>query len=225
MKKPPTSSIWVIIPGLNEQKYIGQVLEKVAKYTQNVIVIDDGSTDNFAKIARKYTPHVISHSVNLGKGAALKTGCEYAFNQLDASAVVFMDSDDQHDPSELSLFIKEFASGHDVVFGVRAFDQNMPLIRIMSNRLVSLLIYLMFGTYVPDIPSGYKGLSRLGYQKVKWNATDYAVELEIAVKVAKYKLNFATIPVKTIYHDLQRGMTPLDTVSIMWQLLIWRLTL
>lgn len=217
--------IFVIIPGLNEQKYISKVLKKVGKFTQNIIVVDDGSTDKMARLARKYTPHVLSHAINLGKGAALKTGCEYAFTVMKAQAVIFMDSDDQHHPKHLQQFESLLQHKHQVVFGVRAFDSRMPLFRIMLNRLASVLILFLFGDYIPDIPSGYKALTRKAYKRLKWDATDYAVEMEIAAKTAKYNIKFATIPIETIYHDFDRGMTILDTMRMMTKIVRWKISL
>lgn len=142
-------SIWVIIPAYNEQKYITQVLKKVKKFTPNIVVVDDGSQDQTTSIAKKFTPHVLQHELNIGKGAALKTGCEYAFFHLGADAVVFMDSDDQHDPAELPKFYEAFANGSGVVFGVRDFNRQMPLARIVMNRLASALILFIFGSFIP----------------------------------------------------------------------------
>lgn len=217
-------NIWVIIPGMNEEKYVATVLKKVRLQTNNIIFVDDGSKDKTASIAKKYTDHVLSHSVNLGKGAALKTGCEYAFKTLKADAVVFMDSDDQHDPTELPLFFKELQN-NSVVFGVRAFDDKMPLIRIMGNRIASVLIYFLFGSYIPDIPSGFKAMTANAYKQLAWNSSDYAVEMEIAAKTAKYKKRFAVVQIKTIYHDLERGMTILDTLRMITKILSWRISL
>lgn len=217
-------NIWIVIPGLNEEKYIATVLSKVKKQTDNIIVVDDGSADNMSHIARRYTPHVLSHSINLGKGAALKTGCEYAFYTVGADAVIFMDSDDQHDPEEL-IFFHEALETSDVVFGVRSFDEKMPLIRIMMNRLASAVIFFLFGSYIPDIPSGYKAISKKAFKKLKWNSTDYAVEMEIAARTAKYKVPYSTIQIKTIYHDFERGMTILDTIRMITKILSWRISL
>ena len=224
MVKKTKDNTWIIIPGLNEEKYISTVLRKVSKQTKNIIVVDDGSTDSMRKIAKKYTNHVLSHSINLGKGAALKTGCEYAFKTLGAKAVIFMDSDDQHDPEELPLFMKALETS-DVVFGVRSFDEKMPLGRIIGNRMASVIIYFLFGRYIPDIPSGYKAFTKKAYKKLIWNSTDYSVEMEIAAKTAKSKINYATISIKTIYHDFERGMTILDTVRMITKILSWRISL
>lgn len=217
--------IFVIIPGLNEQKYISKVLKKVSKVTKNIIVVDDGSTDKMAQLAKKYTPHVLTHAINLGKGAALKTGCEYAFTVMKAQGVIFMDSDDQHHPKHLEQFESLLHQKHQVVFGVRAFDSRMPLFRIILNRLASVLILFLFGDYIPDIPSGYKAMTKAAYKKLHWNAADYSVEMEIAAKTAKYHIKYATIPIETIYHDLERGMTILDTMRMMTKIVSWKISL
>lgn len=218
-------NIWVVIPGYNESKYIEKVLKKTLTFTKNIIFVDDGSKDETVKLAEKYLKYVLVHPVNLGKGAALKTGSEFAFKKLNADAVIFMDSDDQHDPKELDLFIEKLEHNSDVVFGVRSFDKNMPLIRIAMNRLASYFILLLFGTYIPDIPSGFKALSKNAYKKVVWKSRDYSVELELAVKVAKYKIHFSTVDIRTVYHDLDRGMTILDVMRMITNILTWRISL
>ena len=223
-KKWPTN-VWVVIPGYNEAKYVTQVLKKVSNYTNNVIFVDDGSSDNTVTLAKAHTQHVLSHITNLGKGAALKTGCEYAFNSLDAEAVVFMDSDDQHDPQELWLFVEKLREGYEMVFGVRPLNTAMPVIRRLANASISLVIWALFGKYIADIPSGYKALSKKAYSVLQWQASDYAVEMEIAARVAKEKVHYTEIMVTTIYHDLDRGMTFLDAFKIIWQLVAWRFIL
>jgi polyprenyl-phospho-N-acetylgalactosaminyl synthase len=216
------SKIWVIIPAFNESKYIQPVLKKVLNVWPQVVVVDDGSSDDTYQQAAGVASHVLRHKVNLGKGSALKTGSEYAFSELDAEGVIFFDADDQHDPSLIPAFA-EHLERTPVVFGVRAFTNEMPLIRIMMNRLASVIILLFFGKYVPDIPSGYKALTKQAYDKINWQSTDYAVEMEIAARVAQHKLPFAEVPIPTIYHDLERGMTVLDIVHMIEKLLLWRI--
>lgn len=213
------------MPGLNEQAYINKVLKKTTKYTKNIIFVDDGSTDSTAIIAQKVIKHVLVHPVNLGKGAALKTGTEYAFKNLNADAVIFMDSDDQHDPKDLGLFKTKLNQDSQVVFGVRSFNKNMPLARILMNRFASFFILLIFGRYIPDIPSGYKALSKKAYEKVVWESRDYTIELELAVKVARHNIPFTTVDIKTVYHDLDRGMTILDVLRMITNIISWRFSI
>jgi glycosyltransferase involved in cell wall biosynthesis len=218
-------NIFVIIPGFNEQTYLGKVLDKVTKLVgKKVIYVDDGSTDSSAKVASKYTSHVLVHETNLGKGAALLTGCEYAFHSLKADAVIFMDSDDQHDAEHLPEFIA-LLNKYDVVFGVRNLGANMPLLRFLGNKFASVLLNVLYGAYIADIPSGYKALTHKAFKKVKWKSSGYEVETEIAVRVAQHKIPFGIVEIKSIYHDTDKGMTLIDALHITFSLLQWRIGL
>ncbi len=218
------SDIWVLIPAYNEEKYIENVLREVLTYTDNIIVVSDGSSDATGILAGKHAPVVVEHEINLGKGAALKTGCEYAFHHLAAKAVIFLDSDLQHDPSELPRFYEALKSW-DVVFGVRVFSTQMPLLRSIFNRVASVLIWLLFGYYIPDIPCGYKAMKKTAYERLAWESRDYAVETEIAARTARNKIPFKTLTVRTIYHDFDRGMTFLDTLNVLLKIASWRFSL
>jgi glycosyltransferase involved in cell wall biosynthesis len=218
-----SSKIWIVIPANNEEKYLETVLTKVRAFTNNIIVVDDGSQDKTLSIAKKHAKHVLHHQVNLGKGAALKTGCDFAFNTKKATSVIVMDSDDQHDPAELPLFEKALQK-NEIVFGVRGF-QGMPKIRAIGNTLLSALVAILFGMYIPDILSGYKAFTQKAYQNIRWESSAYGVELEIAVRVAKTKTEYETVAIATIYHDLDRGMTLLDALGILAHIISWRISL
>jgi len=84
------SSIIVVIPAYNEARYIGKFLDELLLHTKNIVVVDDGSRDRTCEIAESRGVKCLSHMVNLGKGAALKTGCDYAFKHLGAKSVIIM---------------------------------------------------------------------------------------------------------------------------------------
>lgn len=217
-------NIWIVIPGYNEHKYISTVLAKVRSFHNQVIYVDDGSTDNSAEIALQATPNVLVHPINLGKGAALKTGCDYAFEVCDADAVIMMDADDQHDPAHIPTFIQALQEGNPLVLGIRDHQQ-MPFFRRAFNQLSSELVKYLYGQYVPDIPSGYKAFTKDAYQQLRWEAKTYEVEMEIAVRAAKMHVSFVTLPIATIYHDFSRGMTMLDVLSALGHIITWRIGL
>lgn len=217
-------NVFIIIPGHNEQEYVSTVLSKVKAIHPHLIFVDDGSTDTTAALAKAHTKHVLIHETNLGKGAALKTGCEYAFTTLKADAVIFMDADDQHDPKEIPKFIAQLAN-YDVVFGVRKMGANMPLSRFLGNKFASVLLNILYGGYIPDIPSGYKALTAAGYRKVKWKSSGYEVETEIAMRVTKEQVPYAMIEIEAIYHDTDKGMTLIDGIHICRCLLEWKVGL
>lgn len=219
------SDIWLVIPVFNEAKYLEKVLAKITKITNNYLIVDDGSSDQSVEIAKKFTKQILIHKLNLGKGAALKTGSDYAFKYLKAKAVIFIDSDNQHNPEEVNNFYQKFSEGAQIIFGERKMDSKMPLLRIIGNRFASFLVYLFFGQYIPDIPSGFKGLTQESYSKVRWKDIGYGVELEIAARVAKYKIPYTVVPISTIYHDMERGMDILDVFRICLKLLNLKITI
>lgn len=217
--------IVVIIPGFNEEKYLAKVLDDVLKVTKNIVYVDDGSTDNSLEIAKKKLTHVLRHEVNLGKGAALKTGCEYVFGNLKADAVVFMDSDGQHKASDLPLFFTSLKKGTQVVFGVRRFSPQMPIVRLIGNKSASIFLNLLFHKYIPDIPSGFKAITKKAYSSLKWKASGYEVEIEIAARVSRYNIPFSVIEIETIYYDVNKGMNLLDGLIVLKFLIQLKLTL
>jgi hypothetical protein len=114
--------------------------------------------------------------------------------------------------------------GNEVVFGIRDLHE-MPVLRRTANLFASVLVWLFFGMYLPDIPSGYKAFTRSAYQFLAWQSSGYSVEMEIAVRMARYRLPHSYITIPTIYHDMARGMTMLDVLSMIGQVASWRFTL
>lgn len=216
---------YIVIPGYNEARYLATVLKDVSAYTKNVIFVDDGSRDETNSIARKYLKHVVTHDVNLGKGAAMKSGAEYAFAALGADSVIFMDADSQHSAKELPKFFAELKAGAEIVFGVRTFRSNVPLLRLVGNRFESILFNLLFKNYIPDIPSGFKAMSKSAYRKIIWSSPGYEVETEIAVRTVKHHIPYRVVEIDMIYHDADKGMTPLDAVHIGKKLVQWKIGL
>jgi len=212
--------ITVVVPAYNESRYIGRFLDSLLPVTKNIIVVDDGSRDKTKEIVESKGVKCLSHMVNLGKGAALKTGCDYAFNN-GADAVVIMDGDDQHVPGDLKLFEKALKTGANIVLGVRTLDAHFPLFRMLGNKSLSILINLCFGKYIADIPSGFKAMTKKAYKDLTWHSTNYEVETEIAVRIAKSKLNFVEVPISTVYHDKDYGFNLLDAARIILKIPFW----
>jgi glycosyltransferase involved in cell wall biosynthesis len=213
--------LYVVVPAYNESRFIGRFLDKLTKKTNNILVIDDGSRDRTTDIVKSKGIKVLTHITNLGKGAALKTGCEYAFNRLGADGVIIMDGDDQHDVSDIAQFTKALREGAQVVLGVRAMDSRMPLTRLLGNRFTSVLINVLFGRYISDVPSGFKAMTKSTYKNLLWHSSGYEVETEIAVRIAKSKIKYVEIPINTIYHGKEYGFNLIDAIRIIIKIPYW----
>lgn len=222
MKNNIKDTDWVIMPGYNEEKNIASAISDVLKFTKNLIVVDDGSSDKTEEISKKICNHVLRHKINLGKGAALKTGVEYAIKQ-GATRVAFIDSDGQHEAKELPRFFSQLESGNDIVFGYRKLNKKMPLTFRIGNFVLSFGIYFLFHIKLQDTQSGYRAMSLDAYKKIKWKATDYSVESEMIANAGKNKLKYSEIPISTIYHDVNKGTTVFNGIKIMLDMLKHRL--
>ncbi len=215
---------YVIIPGHNEEKNIGQVIEKAKKLAaaSRIVVVDDGSHDGTAAEAKKHGVIVIRHIINLGKGAALRTGSQYSLSK-GAEALVFMDSDGQHDPEDIPRLLGALKDS-SIVFTFRERkSENMPLVKKFGNTFIDMVMQLLFHINVKDSQCGYKAMRKEAYEKLQLMSNDYSIESEIAAKTGKYRLKFAQLPIKTIYADRYKGTTVFDGVKIVLKMLWWRM--
>ncbi|HIH11079.1 TPA: glycosyltransferase family 2 protein [Candidatus Woesearchaeota archaeon] len=213
--------IVVVIPAYNEEKYIGAVVEEVKKYVPNVIVIDDGSRDRTAEIAKQHKVILIRHSTNLGKGAALRNGCDFAIKK-GAKALVVLDADGQHDPSKIPEFLGKL-SEFGLVFGYRELSTTMPFILRFGNRFISKSTHILYGISLRDTQSGYRAFTAETYPTIRWESSDYGMESEMIAKAGKHRLKYAEIPIQTIYADKYKGTTVIDGIKIVMKMVWWRL--
>lgn len=215
--------ISVVIPAYNEVKRIGNVLEDLRVMKLPVIVIDDGSKDKTSEVARNYPVTLVRHKINLGKGAALKTGCLLAFSR-GAEGVIMMDSDGQHKVSDLDFFKRALEEDNmDIVFGSRNLSLGVPFVRFMGNKFASVLLSVFFGVYVSDAICGFRALSKKAFYKIDWQMSGYGVETEMVVKTAVHKLRHCEVPVETVYYDKFKGVTILDALSVLFSVIKWRI--
>lgn len=211
----------VIIPAYNEGKTIFEVVTKTKKFAQNILVIDDGSLDHTASEAARAGAVVLQHKVNLGKGAALKTGCDYAVQQ-GAQKIVTLDADGQHDPKEIPSFLSALEL-YDIAFGSRKKPQSMPAVLKFGNKVLTKSLQILYGLRVQDSQCGYRSFRADAYKNIRWEATDYYVETEMAIRAGRKKLKHTTIPIETIYANKYKGTTVLDGVTIVAKMIGWKL--
>lgn len=216
--------ISVVIPAYNEQERLINLLPRLKSYKLPVIVVDDGSTDKTTQTAKKYTHLVLTHRVNLGKGAALKTGVEYAFIS-GAEAVIVMDADGQHQVQDLVKFINALNQNYEVVIGCREFNRSVPIIRFLGNKLATHTVNFLFGIFISDLLCGYRAFTQKAYKKIKWNSSGYGVETEMVALIGKRKVKYCIVPVEMIYLDRFKGVTIFDALFLFGHVLYWRFAL
>ncbi len=213
----------ILIPAYNEGKTITEVISKTKKFSSDIIVVDDGSKDDTSKQAKKAGAIVLQHKINLGKGAALKTGCDYAVKS-GAHKIIVIDADGQHDPQEIPKMLQAL-DDHDIVFGCRKIPHSMPLVLRFGNKVISKTLHLLYNINVEDSQCGYRAFTAEAYHKIRWEAPDYYVETEMAIRAGRKKLKYTMIPIETIYADRYKGTTVLDGVSIVGKMMgrrLWR---
>lgn len=220
-KRKEKNKIFVVIPAYNEGLRVDEVIKGVKKFTQNIIVVDDGSSDKTSEVAKKTGAMVFRHKINLGQGAARMTGCEAAW-KLGAETIITLDSDGQHNPVHLPKFIKKLNAGYEIVLGQRDFRSGAPLVRRLGNKLGSILIRIFFGINIPDLGCGFRAFTKSAYNKVKWDSlVRYGSETEMVARIGKNKLKYTLVPIETIYIDKYKGMTILDTIGILFNIPRW----
>ncbi|MEK6869625.1 MAG: glycosyltransferase family 2 protein [Nanoarchaeota archaeon] len=213
--------VFAVIPAYNEEKHIFKIVKKTKKYVDKVVVVDDGSRDKTREMAGKGKAIVLRHLVNLGKGAALKTGCDYAVKN-SAGFIIAIDADAQHNPESIPRFL-EMLKDRDIVLGYRKLNRKMPFILKFGNWFINKTIRFLYGVKIRDSQCGYRAFTAKAYKKLRWKASDYSMESEMIAKMGKYKLSYAEIPIATIYSDRYKGTTVLDGIKIVFNLLIWKL--
>lgn len=204
----------VLLPAFNEGLNIGRLIEKIAHFVPDVIVVDDGSTDSTSECALDKGAHVIRHSRRLGKGAALRSGFEYILKK-GYDAVITMDSDNQHDPQEIPKFIKSLKdSSSGIIVGNRMLEKvKMPLLRKITNMAMSFILSLFMKQFVPDTQCGFRLIRKEVLSKINLTSRNFEIESEILIKAKQKNFEIESIPIKTIYLNKKSHINPLlDTL-------------
>lgn len=216
----------VIIPAYNEEKNIRQVISGVKKYTNNIIVIDDGSADRTSQIAKMTGAKVYRHLINRGLGGALGTGIRAALLE-EADIIVTLDADGQHDPDEIPKLIKPIIDGEtDFVVGSRFLErQPMPIFRRFGNYFYNLITWLLFGTLTSDSQSGMRVFNRNVAEKIEIFTSGMEVSSEIFAEIKYHKLKIKEVPIRAIYtsYSLSKGQGFFVGLKTLIKLLILKL--
>ncbi len=195
------SFVSVIIPAYNEEKTVGGVIEGTAQIMEiygipyEIIVINDGSTDNTEKIALSTRlATVLSNKINCGKGYCLRKALPYAKGDI----IVTLDSDGEHKPKEIPDLITPIFQGNDVVSGSRFLCNGQEVtskIHRLGNSLFNVAIMALTGSTITDSQTGFRAMRRDTLDKLNLESSGYEIETEIAVKSLRNGFNFKEVPI------------------------------
>jgi len=189
-----------LVPAFNEAEHIANVVRRTRPHADEVVVIDDGSADATAQLAREAGATVLRHEQNRGKGGAILTALDY-FQKSDAGYAVFLDADGQHDPAEIPKFVQAACeAGVGMVIGTRMqHTEGMPLIRRCANWLTSWITSKLARERVPDSQCGYRLLCRAVLPDLKLSTAHFETETEMLIQAGRAGHRIVSVSIATIY--------------------------
>jgi glycosyltransferase involved in cell wall biosynthesis len=215
------------IPAYNESKMIGEVIRAIPKYIDkvgrpSVVVVDDGSLDSTGREAEKVGVLVITHVINRGLGGAIKTIFRYA-KKYNYDILVTLDSDGQHDPSEISKLARPILDKKaDVVIGTRwQNNSHFPLSRMLINFMANIITFLTYGIWSTDSQSGMRAFGKKAIKKIRLQTDGMEVSSEIFREIFIHKLHFIEKPIHVIYteYSMSKGQRLSNAPNVFFQLL------
>ncbi len=214
--------IFIVIPAYNEEQRIGRVIRDLFEHGfSNVVVVDDGSSDNTVKEVVDAGAVVINHLVNRGQGAALQTGNDFVLKN-GAEIIVHFDADGQFNVADISCGVKKMQEENlDIIFGSRFLDTRskvpffkkyfiLPISRIINNHFTKIKL--------SDVHNGFRIMNRKAAQKIIITQNQMAHNSEIPRLVKEHELKFDELPVEVLYFENGQGVS--GGFKILWDLLL-----
>jgi len=214
--------IFVILPAYNEEQKIGRVIRDLFQHGfKNIVVVDDGSSDETVFESKKAGAVVLSHDINRGQGAALQTGNEYAL-QNGAEIIVHFDSDGQFNVKDILAGVKKIQDENlDIIFGSRFLDNRskipffkkyfiLPISRLLNNKITKLKL--------SDVHNGFRIMHRRAAEKIIITQDRMAHNSEIPRQVYENNLKYKELPVEVFYFEKGQGVS--GGFKILWDLFV-----
>jgi glycosyltransferase involved in cell wall biosynthesis len=220
------NQIWVIIPAFNEGTRILRVLDELTATARNVVVVDDGSNDDTGLTVLTRPVWLVTHPVNLGQGAAIQTGIDFALARGAAYLVTF-DADGQHRPEDIPILLSSLQEKQaDFALGSRFLGstEGMPISRRMMLKLAILFTRLLSGVKLTDAHNGLRAMTRRGAASLQIHHNRMEHASEIIDQIKRSSLKYIEVPVQIRYtaDTLAKGQRMSDAIGLGVRILLRR---
>jgi glycosyltransferase involved in cell wall biosynthesis len=210
------------IPAYNEARYIGSVVLQTRQYVNEVLVVDDGSSDNTAKVAELAGATVIRHHENKGYGAAIQSILAEA-KKRNPDVLVLLDADSQHNPNEIPALIKPISEGFDLIIGSReAQKDKTPTYRRIGQKILLRSTRLASKTNISDSECGFRAFSKRAISELELKESGMAISAETIGRAADKNLKITEVPISNIYttdgstlNPVKHGVGVLGRIMVM----------
>ena len=209
MNESPRTKIIAAMPAFNEEKYIGSIVLQTKQYADEVIVVDDGSTDHTSRVAELAGATVVRHTENKGYGSAIQSILSEAKKQ-NADVLVILDADSQHNPNEIPSLIEVISEGFDVVIGSRKTQKHMiPIYRRMGQKVLSKLTNIASRQKLSDTESGFRAYSKKAIALLELREKGMAISAEIVTEATRKGLSVTEAPISITYTEDGSTLNPI----------------
>tara|TARA_Y100001968_G_scaffold284536_1_gene283929 strand:+ start:603 stop:1280 length:678 start_codon:yes stop_codon:yes gene_type:complete len=221
-------NIYILVPAFNESKVIRKTLEELLLEFCNVVVVNDGSTDNFNESTEGLNITVLNHEINLGVGAAVQTGFEYVCKKPSAHAVITFDADGQHSVHDAVSIAEEInKSSEGIIFGSRFIEHhnNIPFIKRIVLMIIAKITTFVTGVNLTDAHNGLKAYKVNAIKELELKFSGYSYESELIKEVSLKNISYKEIStdVKYTNYSISKGQKLSDGLLILEDLLkLWK---
>ena len=216
------SVVIVGMPAYNEEKYVGSVVLQARQFADEVVVVDDGSSDRTAQVARLAGATVVQHKENSGYGATVQTVLAEA-KKRNPEVLVLLDADGQHNPEEITSLVDAISAGSDVAIGSRKMkSENIPAYRRFGQNVISFFTRVLSRSTLSDTESGFRAFSRKAINVLEPKERGMAISAETISEATAKGLKITEVPISAIYtgdgstlNPVKHGVSVLNRVMVM----------
>ena len=222
----PASEVFAVVPACNEQDTIYQTVLSLLQMKMKVVVVDDGSRLSQLQFLKTLPVYYIKHATNLGQGAALQTGTEFALER-GADIIIHFDADGQHQPTDLPKLLQPLLDNKaDLVMGSRFLSPSnkIPFLRRYLLKTARWVNYCFTGILLSDAHNGLRAFNRNAARQLKFTENRMSHATELLFQIKQFQWRWCEVPVTILYKNatLRPGQSTLNSIRIFFDLLLYK---